>query len=127
MVTGRGRHTSSSAVALRLPGGGWVIDTPGMRWFGLGHIAPARVVRRSRDLAEGTAGARPGAPTRSRSAGWTPGSPPAAADAARLDSLRRLLRSLEGLGSGDSAAEDSAPDDDAGDNAAAPGPTPEGR
>jgi len=31
-VTGRGRHTSSSAVSLRLPGGdGWVVDTPGVR------------------------------------------------------------------------------------------------
>ena len=27
-VTGRGRHTSSSAVALELPAGGWIIDTP---------------------------------------------------------------------------------------------------
>ena len=31
-----GRHTSSSAVALPLPGGGWIIDTPGLRSFGLG-------------------------------------------------------------------------------------------
>ncbi len=31
-VTGRGRHTSTSAIALRLPdGAGWVIDTPGVR------------------------------------------------------------------------------------------------
>ena len=30
-VTGRGRHTSSSAIALELPDGGWVIDTPGSR------------------------------------------------------------------------------------------------
>ena len=38
-VTGRGRHTSSSAIALRLPtGDGWVIDTPGVRSFGLSHV-----------------------------------------------------------------------------------------
>ena len=43
-VTGRGRHTSSSAVALPLPGGGWLIDTPGLRGFGLGLVAPDRVV-----------------------------------------------------------------------------------
>src|SRR5690606_26860440 len=37
-VTGRGRHTSSSAVALALPEGGRVIDTPGVRSFGLAHV-----------------------------------------------------------------------------------------
>ena len=38
-VTGRGRHTSSSAVALALPDDdGWVIDTPGIRSFGLAHV-----------------------------------------------------------------------------------------
>ncbi|OJU56966.1 MAG: ribosome small subunit-dependent GTPase A, partial [Microbacterium sp. 70-38] len=37
-VTGRGRHTSSSTVSLRYRGAGgsgWVIDTPGVRSFGL--------------------------------------------------------------------------------------------
>ena len=52
-VTGRGRHTSSSAVALPLPGGGWLIDTPGLRGFGLGHMAPERVVAAFPDLAPG--------------------------------------------------------------------------
>ncbi|MDR1426611.1 MAG: GTPase RsgA, partial [Bifidobacteriaceae bacterium] len=33
-VTGRGRHTSTNVIALALPGGGWVIDTPGIRSFG---------------------------------------------------------------------------------------------
>lgn len=38
-VTGRGRHTSSSAQALPLAeGAGWIIDTPGIRSFGLGHV-----------------------------------------------------------------------------------------
>jgi len=49
-VTGRGRHTSSSAVALLLPGGGWIIDTPGLRGFGLAHVAPDRVVRAFPDM-----------------------------------------------------------------------------
>ena len=55
-VTGRGRHTSSSVVALPLPppGDGWLIDTPGLRGFGLAHIAPERVVRAFPDLAPGT-------------------------------------------------------------------------
>ena len=44
-VTGRGRHTSSSAIALRLPtGDGWVIDTPGVRSFGLSHVTAQSVL-----------------------------------------------------------------------------------
>ena len=43
-VTGRGRHTSTSAVALPLPDGGWIIDTPGIRSFGLAHIDTARML-----------------------------------------------------------------------------------
>ncbi|MGH3549866.1 MAG: ribosome small subunit-dependent GTPase A [Pseudonocardiaceae bacterium] len=48
---GKGRHTSSSAVALPLPGGGWVVDTPGIRSFGLAHVTPDDVVRAFADLA----------------------------------------------------------------------------
>ncbi|HEU5222673.1 MAG TPA: ribosome small subunit-dependent GTPase A [Candidatus Lumbricidophila sp.] len=51
-VTGRGRHTSSSTVALRVPGlDGWVFDTPGVRSFGLGHVNPDNVLRSFGDLA----------------------------------------------------------------------------
>ncbi|MEG3616496.1 ribosome small subunit-dependent GTPase A [Isoptericola haloaureus] len=60
-VTGRGRHTSTSAVALRLPSGpgssvdddghdGWVIDTPGVRSFGLAHVEPEHLLRAFEDL-----------------------------------------------------------------------------
>lgn len=37
-VTGKGRHTSTSAAAISLPGGGWIIDTPGVRSFGISHV-----------------------------------------------------------------------------------------
>lgn len=57
-VTGRGRHTSSSSVALRVltPGApdgesGWVIDTPGVRSFGLGHVTSDGILRGFTDLA----------------------------------------------------------------------------
>ncbi len=50
-VTGRGRHTSSSTISLRLAFGGWVIDTPGVRSFGLGHVDPANILRSFTDLA----------------------------------------------------------------------------
>ncbi|ODT10029.1 MAG: ribosome small subunit-dependent GTPase A [Microbacterium sp. SCN 70-18] len=54
-VTGRGRHTSSSTVSLRYrgaAGNGWVIDTPGVRSFGLGHVDPANILRAFTDLDE---------------------------------------------------------------------------
>ncbi len=56
-ATGRGRHTSTSAIALALPdGAGWVIDTPGVRSFGLSHVTPEDVVAAFPDLAENTGG-----------------------------------------------------------------------
>jgi len=52
-VTGKGRHTSTTAVALRLPASdGWVIDTPGIRSFGLKHVDPDHVIAAFADLAE---------------------------------------------------------------------------
>ncbi|WP_159603196.1 ribosome small subunit-dependent GTPase A [Agromyces humi] len=53
-VTGRGRHTSSSTVSLRIEGEagtGWAIDTPGVRSFGLGHVNPANILGAFTDLA----------------------------------------------------------------------------
>ena len=49
---GKGKHTSTQSVALPLHGSGWVIDTPGIRSFGLAHIAPANVMMAFSDLAE---------------------------------------------------------------------------
>lgn len=52
-VTGRGRHTSTSAVTLELPEpGGWVIDTPGIRSFGLQHVTTESVLAAFTDLAD---------------------------------------------------------------------------
>ena len=53
-VTGRGRHTSTSAATLALPGGGWIIDTPGIRSFGLAHVDPATLIAAFGDLAAAT-------------------------------------------------------------------------
>ena len=49
---GKGRHTSSQSVALPLEGSGWVVDTPGIRSFGLAHIEPDDVMLAFSDLAE---------------------------------------------------------------------------
>lgn len=49
-VTGRGRHTSSSTISYRI-GTGWIVDTPGVRSFGLGHVNPDNILRSFADLA----------------------------------------------------------------------------
>ena len=54
-VTGRGRHTSTSALMLRLPEdgsgrAGWIVDTPGIRSFGLAHLRPEGLLRAFPDL-----------------------------------------------------------------------------
>jgi ribosome biogenesis GTPase len=58
-VTGRGRHTSTSAFMLALPEdpegqGGWIIDTPGIRSFGLAHVQPEHLIEAFPDLDEMT-------------------------------------------------------------------------
>ncbi|OHV03636.1 ribosome small subunit-dependent GTPase A [Mycobacterium talmoniae] len=52
---GKGRHISTQSVALPLRDGGWVIDTPGVRSFGLAHIEPDDVLMAFSDLAEAIA------------------------------------------------------------------------
>ncbi|MDO9458327.1 ribosome small subunit-dependent GTPase A [Nocardioides sp.] len=58
-VTGRGRHTSTSAYLMPLPDhgdvtGGWIIDTPGIRSFGLAHVRPEDLIGAFPDLDEMT-------------------------------------------------------------------------
>jgi ribosome biogenesis GTPase / thiamine phosphate phosphatase len=53
-ATGKGMHTTTAAIALPLPGGGWVVDTPGVRSFGLAHVSRDRLVRCFPDLMPGT-------------------------------------------------------------------------
>lgn len=117
-VTGRGRHTSTSAVALQLPAidepvaagvaagkkprkkaqlaerldGGWVIDTPGVRSFGLAHVSPNVVIAAFPDLAAVTAGCPRGCTHMADAPDCMLDEVPV--DQARLDSLRRLLTAL---------------------------------
>ncbi|WIM71525.1 ribosome small subunit-dependent GTPase A [Corynebacterium suedekumii] len=51
---GKGRHTSTQSVALPLPAGGWIIDTPGIRSFGLAHVDADTVIGVFDDLADAT-------------------------------------------------------------------------
>jgi ribosome biogenesis GTPase len=54
---GKGRHTSTSAVVLALPEtpSGWIVDTPGVRSFGLAHVSAETVLHGFPDLADGAA------------------------------------------------------------------------
>jgi ribosome biogenesis GTPase len=97
VVTGRGRHTSTSAVALPLPSGGWVIDTPGIRSFGLAHVDPRHLVHAFPDLVRETKDCPRGC---THAAGEPECALDVAVDAgrierARVDSFRRLLASRE--------------------------------
>ncbi|RMI03385.1 ribosome small subunit-dependent GTPase A [Cellulomonas triticagri] len=105
-VTGRGRHTSTSAVALRVPGpaGTWVIDTPGVRSFGLAHVDPDHLLGAFADLAD-VAQECPRGCTHAADApdcaldDWVADAPDddtRAARTARVDSFRRLLVSRTG-------------------------------
>lgn len=98
VVTGRGRHTSTSAVALPFEDG-WLIDTPGIRSFGLAHIEPERIVAGFEDIATIAAQECPRGCTHLDEYcaldEWAEASGPAAKS--RVDSLRRLLRSRDAL------------------------------
>ncbi len=117
-VTGRGRHTSSSSICLRYmqpadearagvretgtgtgTGTGWIIDTPGVRSFGLGHIDTDHLLDAFGDLAkiaeECPRGCThlPSAPDCAMVEAVTSGRLDAKG-AMRLDSLQRLLTTL---------------------------------
>jgi len=93
-VTGRGRHTSTSAVALELPGGGWVVDTPGIRSFGLAHVDAAVLISAFPDLDAGTAECPRGCTHDEPECGLDAWVAAGHATPERLESLRRLLRSM---------------------------------
>ncbi len=93
-VTGRGRHTSTSALMLALPGGGWIVDTPGIRSFGLAHVQPDELITHFGDLTALTASCP-------RGCTHGEGEPECGLDEAtgpeaeRVASFRRLLASRE--------------------------------
>jgi ribosome biogenesis GTPase len=92
---GKGRHTSTQSIALPLRDGGWVIDTPGIRSFGLAHIEPHDVLLAFSDLAETIAECPRGCGHMG-----PPADPECALDqktgaaAARVNAARRLLAVL---------------------------------
>jgi ribosome biogenesis GTPase len=93
---GKGRHVSSSAIALSLPGGGTVIDTPGVRSFGLGAVTPAGVLAAFPDLKLAAEECPPGCDHLTAGCALDGLVVDGEATAARLESYRRLLRSRDG-------------------------------
>ncbi|GAA1997862.1 ribosome biogenesis GTPase [Nakamurella flavida] len=106
---GKGRHTSTSAIALALPDGGWVIDTPGVRSFGLAHVTPDDLLETFDDLLPATVDCPPGCDHSGPAVGCALDALVAAGGASerRLASFRRLLASRStpvGSGAPDRAA-----------------------
>lgn len=93
-VTGRGRHTSTSVQALWLPSGGWIVDTPGIRSFGLAHVDPTRVANAFEDLAAGTDACPRSCSHNEPDCGLDAWVAAGHTTPERLDSLRRILRAL---------------------------------
>ncbi|NBE51120.1 ribosome small subunit-dependent GTPase A [Streptomyces boluensis] len=95
-VTGRGRHTTTSALALPLTDAeGWVIDTPGVRSFGLHHVDPSRVINAFPDLVPGTEECPRACSHDEQDCALDAWVEAGHADPARLYSLRRLLATRE--------------------------------
>jgi ribosome biogenesis GTPase / thiamine phosphate phosphatase len=93
---GKGTHTSSSAIALPLPDGdGWVIDTPGLRSFGLAHVSADDLLWAFPDLEDGATQCPPACEHLSAAAGCTLDAWVAAGHSTpeRLQAFRRLLAS----------------------------------
>ncbi|WP_426245088.1 ribosome small subunit-dependent GTPase A [Nocardioides sp. LHG3406-4] len=98
-VTGRGRHTSTSAYLLELPDGdGWIIDTPGIRSFGLAHVRPERLIEAFPDLDEMTEDCPRGCThgNDEPECGLDEAVAAGEADPERVESFRRLLAAREG-------------------------------
>lgn len=100
-VTGRGRHTSASAVALPLATGGWVVDTPGVRSFGLAHVNLERVLGAFPDLAAGAESCPRGCqhlPPDCSLDSWTAAGEAGPGGKETLSSIRRVIASRPGPG-----------------------------
>lgn len=100
-AVGKGRHTSVAAVALALAGGGWVVDTPGIRSFGLAHIEPNDIVAAFPEMVEVAEECPPNCghlgPPEDPGCALDEVVADGKASAGRLASLRRLLSSRAGL------------------------------
>ena len=106
---GKGRHTSTSVVALPLVGGaGWIVDTPGIRSFGIAHVDPDNLLHGFPELVEASANCPPNCDHMGLSGDCGLDALVAAggADARRIASYRRLLASRTGTPGADEPPDD---------------------
>ncbi|RLP11666.1 ribosome small subunit-dependent GTPase A [Propionibacterium australiense] len=101
-ATGKGRHTSTSVEAIVLPAvgehdPGWVIDTPGVRSFGLSHVEPETILAAFSDLTGFTADCPRGCDhhTDAPECGLDGAAERGELAVARLQSFRRVLEAVD--------------------------------
>ena len=94
-VTGQGKHTSTSAYALKVNSKTWIIDTPGIRSFGLAHASVEEILEGFPDLIQATTQCQKGCSHQDSSCAIEAVAFENPALLPRLDSFRRLLASLE--------------------------------
>ena len=93
-VTGRGRHTSSNALAVPIESGTWIIDTPGIRSFGLAHVDAERIIHAFPDCGDVIEGCPRGCTHDEDECALNSWAKESDGQRARVESLRRLLRSM---------------------------------
>ena len=94
VVTGRGRHTSTSAQAWAYGDDGWIIDTPGIRSFGLAHVSADDVIDAFPLLEPATQQCPRGCTHDEPECGLTAAVADAIAPGELVNSVRRLLRGI---------------------------------
>lgn len=93
-LSGRGRHTTTTATWLDVPGGGALIDLPGIRSFSLAGITPGDLASAFGDIAEASTACRF---SDCRHVGDEGCAVEQMVEPARLASYRKLLNELETL------------------------------
>lgn len=90
-LSGRGRHTTTTARWIDVSGGGALIDLPGIRSFAIADVDPGDLAHAYLEIAEAAAGCRF---ADCRHVGEAGCAVEGSVDAARLESYRKLLREL---------------------------------
>ncbi len=93
--TGRGKHTSTSAYALEINKTTWIIDTPGIRSFGLAHATAQEILEGFPDLMQATTDCQKACSHLDSSCAIEALAFENPSLLPRLDSFRRLIKSLE--------------------------------